>query len=196
MQIYANTKSFDNYTTRITEAISKIDIKLWNDCAEALYDIWFSEKNVFLAGNGGSASTVNHFSVDWSKGLATICGRPMRAYSLVSNIPLITALSNDNSYEAIFSDSLKYFAKQGDMLLIVSGSGNSKNVINAVQTAKDLGLKSIGLTGYDGGQVSKLVDFNANVPFDNMQIVEDIHSMFGHFVLEYIFSKTNSNLDD
>ena len=194
VNVSKNTYKLTDYTERISKAIEKIDVENWNRSAELIYEVWKNNGNVYLAGNGGSASTVNHFLVDWTKGLSHVCGKALKAHSLVSDLPTITAISNDIDYEKVFSEQLSYFANRGDLLLTVSGSGNSRNLIDLVITAQSLDLKTIALTGFDGGRLGELVDINANVHFDNMQIVEDVHSMFGHFVLEFIHTQQTSGL--
>jgi D-sedoheptulose 7-phosphate isomerase len=140
---------------------------------------------VFLIGNGGSASKASHLAQDFSKGLIQNPNpsNRLKALSLTDNIPYITALGNDEGYENIFTGQLKIFANEGDYLLAISGSGNSKNIINAVNFAKSHNMTVIGVTGYDGGVLKKLSDISVHVNLNDMCMVESVHSMLFHYIV-------------
>lgn len=134
--------------------------------------------NFCVAGNGGSASNASHFAQDLSK----VCG--IRAMSLCDNVSYLTALANDNGYKNIFLDQLKNLDGMY-ILMCISGSGNSKNILEAAKySKKETGWLTIGFTGFDGGKLSKLVDYHINVPSDNMGIVEGVHSVLFHYIVE------------
>ena len=120
---------------------------------------------------------------DWVKGYRVISGVIGNAFCLSDNTPMITAIANDIGYSEIYSYQLQSYAKSDDLLVCVTGSGESKNVVRACETAKELGLKVVGLTGYSGGQTAKMADYNFHCAVEDMQIVEDMHISFGHMVI-------------
>jgi len=135
-------------------------------------------KNIFIIGNGGSAATAIHFAADLNK------SAKLRARALVENISEITAISNDYDYNSIFLDQLKNHAVIGDVLVAISCSGNSENIMRAVNWAKDNGVFVIGLTGFDGGYLSKMADMNITIDSDNIRICEDIHLTICHMLTQ------------
>ena len=135
-----------------------------------------NKNKVFLIGNGGSAATASHLICDLSK------MKKMKAFALTDSIPLITAWSNDENYSVIFKEQLKTLAEKNDVVIGISGSGNSKNVIDAIKFAKSIGCKTIGLAGYDGGVLKDVANECIVVEIDNMQISEDIHLILGHMI--------------
>ena len=153
---------FENYRARLFSTLQSIDQEDWNEAANCLYQAWKSGNEVFTAGNGGSASTSMHFATDWSKGLAERTGKPMKVRSLVTNLPLLTAISNDYAYEEVFAKQLSFFAGENSLLVLVSGSGMSKNILKAATLAKELKIKTISITGFDGGSLANLSDINVS----------------------------------
>ena len=141
---------------------------------------------LFLAGNGGSAATAEHASVDLSKGISLKSGKKFSTVCINSNISKLTAWSNDFSYENAFEEMLKLDLTVNDLFLSISGSGNSQNILNAIQYAKSLGAFTIGLTGFSGGAVSKLVDLEINIPSSDMQIIENMHLSVIHSIYKLI----------
>jgi D-sedoheptulose 7-phosphate isomerase len=138
---------------------------------------------IYTCGNGGSASTAMHYTTDWSKGLSLQSDRNCNAISLNSNISMITAIGNDFSYEDVFSYQLKLLGVKGDVLVVVSGSGNSQNIIRALEMAREKHMTTVGVVGFDGGKCIELLDYSFHIPSHDMQIFEDISSIFGHAVL-------------
>jgi D-sedoheptulose 7-phosphate isomerase len=141
-----------------------------------------SGNTVFIFGNGGSAATASHFAADLSKG--AICnGKPrIKALSLTDNTALICAWANDTSYENVFAQQLENLIKPNDLVIAISGSGNSQNVISAIELAKLKGAITIGFLGFDGGQLAHIVDVDVTVSCDNMERVEDIHLILQHII--------------
>ena len=117
----------------------------------------------------------------------------VKAISLTDNTPYITALANDEGYENIFSSQLRIFANEGDYLIAISGSGNSKNIIKAVEFAKSINMVVIGITGFDGGLLKKMSDYNVNIPLNDMCMIESVHSMIFHYVVTHLKSKISGN---
>lgn len=138
---------------------------------------------IYVCGNGGSSATASHFCCDFNKGVSGLSDKCTNLICLSDNIPTITAIANDISYEEIFSYQLKNRLKQGDILLAISGSGNSKNIVKAMECAKEKGNKIIGLCGYSGGKVKEMSDICLHVDINNMQIVEDIHMILDHCMM-------------
>ena len=139
-------------------------------------------QQVFLCGNGGSASTASHMANDLGKGASLGSDKPFKVIALTDNISWITALANDISYEAIFAEQLRNFAQPGDVLIAISGSGNSTNVLNAVEVARERGVKTMGWTGFGGGKLASMVDLSIVVDSHHMGRVEDVHVILMHLV--------------
>ena len=146
-------------------------------------------RTIFTCGNGGSASTASHFVCDVVKGASFNRAKRFRIMALTDSLPTITAYSNDVNYDCVFVEQLKNFAQPGDLLLSISGSGNSPNVLRAVEFANQSGLKTIGLTGRDGGQLGKLSQLEINVADPHMGRIEDGHMIVCH-MLAYYFMDT------
>lgn len=147
-----------------------------------LYAAWRSNQQVFVMGNGGSAATASHMACDLGKN-TTMVGQPrMRVMSLNDNMALFSAYSNDNGYEHVFAEQLLTFVRPDDVIVAISASGNSPNVLNAVKLAKTQGATTIGWSGYEGGALAKLVDLPIVVPNHNIEQIEDIHLMLEHMV--------------
>ncbi len=137
---------------------------------------------VFIFGNGGSAATASHFASDLSKG-AIREGKPrIKAFALTDNVPLLTAWANDTSYENIFAEQLENCVDRGDIVIGISGSGNSPNVLKGVKVAKNKGATAVGFIGFDGGRLKSVVDIAIIVPSHNMEQVEDIHLLLEHVI--------------
>lgn len=147
-----------------------------------------SGQAVFFIGNGGSAATASHFANDISIGTRTGDEKPFRAISLTDNVAVMTALANDEGYDRMFVDQLKVQMRDGDALVAISASGNSPNVIAAVEYAKSRGAQIVGLTGFDGGKLKDLSDIKLHVQTDKGEYgpVEDIHMIFDHLVGSYL----------
>jgi len=135
-----------------------------------------NKKKVFLFGNGGSGSTASHLVCDFAK------FRDVKAFALTDNLPLITAWSNDESYDVIFSKQLRNLAEKDDVVIGISGSGKSKNIIEAVKLAKENGCITIGFAGFDGGTLKDVADECIVVKINNMQHSEDMHLLVGHLI--------------
>ncbi len=143
---------------------------------------------VFVMGNGGSASTASHFVADLLKTSITNENRRFKAISLSDNIPVLLAWSNDESYDTIFSNQLENFVEKDDVVIGISGSGNSKNVLNAIQLANEKHATTIGLNGKGGGKLSEIVKINLTVKSDDMLTIETIHLLICHLLTTMIRS--------
>jgi D-sedoheptulose 7-phosphate isomerase len=146
-------------------------------------------RQVFIAGNGGSAATASHMANDWLKGVARAGRGGLRAVSLADGIPVLTAIANDESYEQIFSIPLETLARRGDVLVVITGSGNSPNVLRAVASASRLGLTTIGFLGRGGGRVRDMLDIEVTVPSDDYGPIEDAHMCFDHLISAWLIER-------
>ncbi len=145
-----------------------------------------TERTIFFFGNGGSASTASHFVVDIGKATIRGDGKRFRCVALVDNVESVTAWANDADYSKVFSEQLKGLAGPGDVAVGISGSGNSPNVLEAMRTARALGLATVGLTGMGGGKLKDLVDVPVVVPSNSMQHIEDVHLLVCHLLTAYL----------
>lgn len=176
------------YFTTVQELISKTPFEQVDKVVEAMVTAYRADKVIYICGNGGSAATATHFGCDLAK-RPIVAGQPRyRVISLTDNNALMTALSNDIGYEVVFSEQLIPLVRKGDILIGISGSGNSKNVLNAVEVAKQAGATTIGFSGYDGGKLAPAVDISVHVPSFNMAMVEDIHLMLEHAICERLLA--------
>jgi D-sedoheptulose 7-phosphate isomerase len=149
-----------------------------------------SRRMVYVFGNGGSASLASHFACDLGKGTA-YCngGKRFRVLALTDNLPSLTAWANDSSYEDVFSEQLKNFIQPREVVFAISGSGNSKNVLNALQLAREVGATTVGLSGFQGGAMKALCQICIIVPSDNMQIIEDVHLAMAHSIFRIVYGR-------
>jgi D-sedoheptulose 7-phosphate isomerase len=155
----------------------------------ALYD---EGRQLFLLGNGGSAATCSHLVNDFQKCLYLAGGNTFRCMAVTDSVPLITAWANDVSYEHVFSEQLRPWVLPGDVVICVSGSGKSPNVLQAARVARELGAYTLGITGFQGGALAALVDESLIVPCDNMQRIEDTHMVLLHLVFWSMLTELES----
>jgi D-sedoheptulose 7-phosphate isomerase len=139
-------------------------------------------RTIFVMGNGGSGATASHFAADFNKGISYGKAKRFRFVCLNDNVPTLTAYANDLGYEEVFVEQLRNFLSPGDLVIGISGSGNSPNILKAIEYANGMGAKTVGLTGYDGGKLRRLAGCGVNIPIDNMQVAEDLHMMLDHLV--------------
>jgi D-sedoheptulose 7-phosphate isomerase len=158
-----------------------------NQIADAFVDAYESHRSIYLFGNGGSASLASHFACDLGKGTA-YCngGKRLRALALTDNLATLTAWANDSDYADVFSEQLRNFVQPGDVALGISGSGNSKNVLNALRVAREARALTLGISGFEGGQMKALCDVCVVIPSDNMQIIEDLHLAVTHSIYRIV----------
>jgi D-sedoheptulose 7-phosphate isomerase len=166
-----------------------------NQIADTLVEANESGSTVYVFGNGGSAALASHLACDLGKGTA-YCdgGKRFRVMALTDNLPVLTAWANDSSYEDIFSEQLRNFVKPADVAFAISGSGNSKNVLNALQVARKAGATTVGLSGFKGGQMKNLCDICVVVPSSDMQIIEDLHLAMAHSIFRIVCSRMSRRI--
>jgi D-sedoheptulose 7-phosphate isomerase len=173
-------KIIRQYLDQVQHVLTKLPMERLCEMVDVLLSANYVGSTVFVVGNGGSAATASHFAGDLAKGTITP-GRPrFRVMALTDNVPLMTAWSNDASYEDVFAEQLRNVIRRGDVLVAISGSGNSENVLRAVGLASQVGGITIGLSGFSGGKLSTLVDVSVVVPCDCMEQIEDVHMTLCH----------------
>ena len=175
------------YIQQVMAATQAVDQKTMLASIDMLEEAYQNGRSVFLIGNGGSAANASHFAEDLCKGALTDDNpKRFRVLSLTDNTPFITAIGNDIGYANIFEFQLRQFAEPEDVLIAISGSGNSPNIIKAVDYAKANGVKVIGLTGFDGGKLKSLSDVSVHVPLDHMCQSEAVHSVVSHLIVDLL----------
>ena len=171
------------------ETLKNLNIDAINDAMNLIYDTYEKEGTIYVFGNGRSSATASHYQNDFNKGISEYIEKKFKFLCLNDNVPTVMAIANDIGFEEIFRFQLKNKLKKDDIILAISGSGNSKNVLNAVEYAKSCGNKIIGMTGYSGGKLIELSDVSLNAPVMSMQVTEDIHMIYDHLIMS-IFYKT------
>ena len=174
------------------ETLKNLNIDAINDAMNLIYDTYEKEGTIYVFGNGGSSATASHYQNDFNKGISEYIEKKFKFLCLNDNVPTVMAIANDIGFEEIFRFQLKNKLKKDDIILAISGSGNSKNVLNAVEYAKSCGNKIISMTGYNGGKLLELSDVSLNAPVMSMQVTEDIHMIYDHLIMS-IFYKTMCN---
>lgn len=171
------------YLEEEIKLINDIDVDELNNAMNLLEETRKNNSTVYVFGNGGSASTASHMQNDFNKGISEHLKERYNFVSLCDNVATMMAIANDDCYENVFYNQLENKLKKDDVIIAISGSGNSKNIIRAVKYAKQCGNKVIGFTGYDGGELKKISDINMHVNLNNMQITEDLHIIFNHCMM-------------
>src|ERR1700730_30370 len=185
----------ENYLQEVSEIAGKLDRKSINNSIDLLFNEWKDDRQIFAIGNGGSASTATHFACDLNKWVSDNAERKFRAFALVDNIPLVSALTNDNGWSDVYYEQLRNFFRKGDIVVAISvhgGSGSDKagawsqNLLKAVKYAKDNGGKVIGLSGFDGGILKTAADECIVVPANSTPHVEGMHLVVTHLMCEQL----------
>jgi D-sedoheptulose 7-phosphate isomerase len=182
MNPYAGTA--DAYLAKLRNMLGTIDRSQIDAAVEVIANAWQAGRQIITLGNGGSSMTALHFINDWNKSIFLSSGKPFRGRTLVDNMGLVMSYGNDLSFEDIFVEQLKNVFQKGDLVIAISGSGNSENVIRAVRYANENGGVSLGLCGYRGGKLKDLAHHVVWADVDDMQLSEDIHAIFGHIVMQ------------
>ena len=173
------------YLQAVQATINNLDPEVIASFATHLENAYNNNQSIYVIGNGGSAANASHFAQDLAKGVffEKPVAKTMKAISLTDNIAHITAIANDTGYQNIFSAQLNTYAQDSDLLICISGSGNSENIVEAVKAAKQKNMFVIGVTGFDGGQLKIMADFSVHVPLHEMCTVESIHSIIFHLIV-------------
>lgn len=180
-------KEIEAYIDHEVETLRALDKDAINDALNLLLETMEKGNTVFVFGNGGSSATASHFQNDFNKGVSEHTEKKFNFLCLNDNVATVMAVANDIGFEEVFRFQLRGHIKPGDVVLAISGSGNSKNVINAVEYAKEQGCRVIGLTGFGGGKLRQLADVSLHAPINSMQITEDIHMIFDHLMMSIFY---------
>lgn len=186
------TEDIDDYISRFKEVLDRIDRGKVNRIANMLLDAYKEGKQVFVFGNGGSASTASHFACDFNKGVCFELEKKFMVICLNDNIPTLLALANDVGYGHVFAEQLKNYLQEGDLVIGISGSGNSENVLNAIEYAKGRKAHTIGVSGFHGGRLKSLAETSLVVEVEDMQKVEDAHLMLVHLLMQALSRRMKS----
>jgi D-sedoheptulose 7-phosphate isomerase len=180
--------AFAGYSARLQAMLREADWAPVGRLAHELLECWKSGRQVFICGNGGSAGNAVHLANDFLYGISKVAGSGLRVTALPANTAVLTCLANDEGYDTIFSTQLAVFARKGDVLLALSGSGNSPNIIKVLEKAKDIGVKSYAVLGYSGGRAKVLADEPMHFAIDDMQISEDMQLVVGHMIMQWLYA--------
>ncbi|NCE65614.1 SIS domain-containing protein [Pseudoflavonifractor sp. 524-17] len=183
------TSEIQCYLDHEVAVLRSLEVEKINQVLNLLLEAFEKERIIYIFGNGGSAATASHYQNDFNKGISEYTQKKFRFCCLNDNVATLMAIANDIGYEEVFRFQLTGKLQPGDLVIAISGSGNSKNVINAVEYAKKEGSIVVGLTGYDGGRLRQIADYSLHAPVNSMQITEDIHMIFDHLMMS-VFYKT------
>lgn len=176
------------YYERERKVIESLNLEEINDAMNAIYETYQKGGNIYICGNGGSASTASHFQNDFNKGISEYVENKFRFVCLNDNVATLMAIANDIGYEEVFRFQLRNKITKEDLFVGISGSGNSKNVLNAAEYAKEAGAKIIGITGYTGGKLKQMADYRMHADIMDMQIAEDVHMTFDHMMMKIFYN--------
>ena len=177
----------NDYISLEIETLKKLDVDAINEALNLLMETAKNHKRIYVFGNGGSSATASHIQNDFGKGVSEYVEDKFRFQCLNDNVPTVMAIANDIGFEEIFRFQLRGVIEPGDVVIAISGSGNSANVINAVEYAKEQGIKIIGMTGFSGGKLKELSDISLHAPINSMQVTEDIHMIFDHLMMSMFY---------
>jgi D-sedoheptulose 7-phosphate isomerase len=177
---------YQSYCQKIYQAVQRINLEklcLMSDC---LWGALQSKRQVFLCGNGGSAANAIHIANDFLYGVSKSSHAAIKVHALTANQSILTCIGNDISYDEIFSYQLEALAQKDDILIALSGSGNSPNIIKAIETAKNIGMRTFAILGYDGGRCFAIAEESIHIPINDMQISEDMQLVVGHMLMQWL----------
>jgi D-sedoheptulose 7-phosphate isomerase len=180
---------FADYTSRFSDILRGFDWAPVEKLAYDLRDCWQTGRQVFFCGNGGSGGNANHLANDFLYALSKTPGSGLRVHSLSSNPSVITCLANDEGYDQVFSLQLAVLARKGDVLIAFSGSGNSPNILKALEEGKKIGMTSYAVLGFSGGKAKAMADVPIHFAVDDMQIAEDAQMVIGHMIMQWLYAQ-------
>lgn len=189
----ASALEFAHYAKRLGNVLDEADWSPVYRLAEDLRSCWKTGRQVFLCGNGGSAGNAIHLANDFLYGIAKATRAGLRAHALPANASILSCLANDTGYENVFSLQLATQAREGDLLIVLSGSGNSPNILKALGQAAAMGLRSYAILGYSGGKAKSMADIAIHFPVADMQISEDLQLVVGHMVMQWLLNHPPSD---
>jgi len=184
---------FADYSADLSKALSGTSLDRFEEFVCLLESAYKDERQIFLMGNGGSASTASHIACDLNKGLSFGMQKRFRAICLNDNLPMLMAYANDVSYEDVFIEPLKNFLRPSDLVIAFSGSGDSRNVLKAIQYANSQGAHTVGLSGFDGGKLAHIVSTPIVAPVHDMQKAEDAHLILCHIIFQILRARMSQS---
>ena len=187
-------KAITEYYEREMAAIKRFNLDEINEAMNAILETYENEGTIYVCGNGGSASTASHMQNDFNKGISEYTEKKFNFYCLNDNVSTMMAVANDIGYEEVFRFPLLNKITSKDLFIGISGSGNSKNVVNAALYAKERGAKVVGITGYTGGKLKEIADYKMHVDEMDMQIDEDLHMTFDHMMMKIFYNYLTKNV--
>ena len=179
---------FSDYAERLSKVLTS---SIWEDVlllANDMRDAWRNGKQVFFCGNGGSAGNAIHLANDFIYGVAKQTGGGIKAVALSANSAVMTCLANDVGYDHIYSEQLAVLGNSSDILVVLSGSGNSPNILNVLECANNKNIKSYAILGFNGGRAKQLANHAIHFPVDDMQIAEDMQLVVGHMLMQWLYA--------
>lgn len=176
----------NSYINGVINLLSRTPEGPIQQLADLVLDAYQNDRSVYIMGNGGSAATASHLACDLQKGIKLLGDKSFRVMALTDNMPLLTAWANDFSYADVFAQPLHTWVQPKDLVIVISGSGNSTNVIKAVEVAQYKGAVTAALVGFDGGELGKLAMYRVIIPSEDMQQIEDAHMVVAHLIMRYI----------
>jgi D-sedoheptulose 7-phosphate isomerase len=177
-------QSFLDYHAKLSRTLSETETDTIELLVERLRDVWASGRQLFLCGNGGSASNATHLATDFLYGIDRKSGMGIKAHALSANAAIMTCLANDEGYDTVFAKQLSVYSNEGDVLIALSGSGNSPNILSVLECAKSIGVETFAILGFDGGKAKQLADHAIHFELDDMQISEDLQCMVLHYAMQ------------
>ena len=175
-----------SYCRKMNQAVQQINLEKLCVLSDCLWDALQSKRQVFLCGNGGSAANAIHIANDFIYGIGNRSDAAMKVHALTANQSILTCLANDISYADIFSYQIEVLGQRNDILIALSGSGNSPNIIKAIETAKNVGMRTFAVLGYNGGCCLAIAEESIHVPINDMQISEDLQLVVGHMIMQWL----------
>ena len=182
------------YVKRLEKVMDSFSWEFVHQLSLSLQQVWRTGNKVFLCGNGGSAGNAIHLANDFNYGIDKNFGIGMSVEALSANAAVLTCLANDEGYESIYSQQLKVKANKEDVLIVLSGSGNSQNVVKALEVGNDIGMKTFAILGYSGGKCKKLAKYPIHFEIDDMQIAEDLQLIVGHMCMQWLAENRNEEI--
>ena len=191
-----NLSHYTNYSKNLQQVLAHYEWEGVHELAKAMLDCWKQGQRVFICGNGGSAGNASHLANDFLYGIAKRKGSGLKINALSDNSAVITCLANDVGYDFIFSEQLAVQGQKGDLLIVLSGSGNSANIIKVLEQAREMEIRSFAILGFSGGKCKQIADVAIHFPVNDMQISEDLQLVVGHMIMQWLYAnRENKNLN-
>lgn len=179
------------YINELTDTLNAFDKHRFQIIVDLILQAYHDNRSIFTMGNGGSGATASHFACDINKGCCLDLNKKFKMICLNDNMPTMLAYANDISYDVVFVEQLRNLFCSGDLVIGISGSGNSKNVLKAIDYANEMGGETVGLTGFSGGELKKIARVSFVVDSDDMQKIEDVHLIFTHIIMQAVYHALN-----